>query len=395
MRSIVIKMLACLISISATAQQTGFENYPVYNGKDLGLVLTSSTTSFKVWAPTADSVELRLYKTGEGGVPEKSLWMNKDQSGTWSVLLNQSLKGWFYTYKAFIKGRDMNEVPDPYAFATGVNGKRTAIIDIKEAAPINWQQDKTPPGLHPVDAVIYELHVRDASIHETGGMKVKGKFISFTERGTKNKEGYSTGIDHIRELGVTHVHLLPFFDFLSIDETRADKPQYNWGYEPLNYNVPEGSYSTNPYEPATRIKELREMVMAFHANNLRVVMDVVYNHTMLTEDSWFNQLVPGYYYRQNASGGFSNATACGNEVASERPMVRKYILESLEFWMQQYKLDGFRFDLMGVHDISLMQEIEKTLKAINPYVLLYGEGWAAGESPMPENQRALKKMHRN
>lgn len=371
--------------------QPTVEQFPVYTGDDLGLTISEKSTEFRVWAPTAEMVELRLYREALGGTVERVEEMEKSDSGTWFTRIDEPLNGWYYVYRARIDGQWKNEVPDPYAFATGVNGKRTAIISMEEAAPANWAQDKSPEGLHPVDAVIYELHVRDASIHAESGMDAKGKFKALSETGTKNKNGLSTGIDHIRELGATHVHLLPFFDFLSIDETKPELPQYNWGYEPLNYNVPEGSYSTDASRPDVRIRELRGMVMAFHQNNLRVVMDVVYNHTMLTEDSWFEQLVPGYYYRQNASGGFSNASACGNEVASERPMVRKYILESLEFWMRQYHIDGFRFDLMGVHDIKLMQEIGKRLKAINPHVLLYGEGWAAGESPIPEPERALKK----
>lgn len=391
MRPILTNMLACLICLVANARQTSFENYPVYKGKDLGLTVSSSHTSFKVWAPTADRVELRLYKEGAGGSVKRILAMDKLDDGVWGKKLDEGLKGWYYVYRPRINGKWMHEVPDPYAFATGVNGKRTAIIDIAAAAPKRWKEDRTPAGLHPVDAVIYELHIRDASIHASSGIKQKGKFSGLAESGTVNAAGLSTGLDHMKELGVTHVHLLPFFDFLSVDETQLQRPQYNWGYEPLNYNVPEGSYSTDPYKPNVRIKELREMVMAFHQKDMRVVMDVVYNHTMLTEGSWFSQLVPGYYYRQNASGGFSNATACGNEIASERPMVKKYILESLEFWMREYHIDGFRFDLMGVHDISLMQEIETRLKKINPHVLLYGEGWAAGESPLPEEERALKK----
>ncbi len=202
--------------------------------------------------------------------------------------------------------------------------------------------------------------------------------------------GLSTGLDHLKELGVTHVHLLPCFDFNSIDETKLDKPQYNWGYDPLNYNVPEGSYSTNPYDGVTRIREFKQLVKTFHENGLRVVMDVVYNHTALTENSNFNQLVPGYYYRQTADGKFSNATACGNETASERPMVRKFILESVKYWVQEYHVDGFRFDLMGVHDIETMNLISKELHKIKPDILLYGEGWTAGASPLPDSLRALK-----
>ena len=235
------------------------------------------------------------------------------------------------------------------------------------------------------------MHVRDASISPHSGIALKGKFLGLTEKGTKNPAGLSTGLDHLKELGVTHIHLLPSYDFYTIDETQPNKPQYNWGYDPLNYNVPEGSYSTNARDGLTRIREFKELIKTFHDNGLRVVMDVVYNHTMLTQDSWFNQIAPGYYYRQNKDGTFSNATACNNETASERPMMRKYILESVKYWVKEYHVDGFRFDLMGVHDIETMNLIAKELRAIKPDILLYGEGWTAGASPLPDDLRALKK----
>ena len=265
------------------------------------------------------------------------------------------------------------------------------IADIKSSNPPGWSNDKSPTFKRKTDAIVYELHTRDASIAASSGIKEKGKFLGLTERGTKNPAGLSTGIDHIRELGVTHVHLLPFYDFNSVDESKPDSVQYNWGYDPLNYNAPEGSYSTDPGDGLTRIREFKQLVKAFHANGMRVVMDVVYNHTALTGNSYFNQLVPGYYYRQTAEGNFSNATACGNETASERPMVRKFILESMKYWMQEYHIDGFRVDLMGVHDIETMNLVSRELHKIKPDVLLYGEGWTAGASPLPDSVRALKQ----
>ncbi|MEI9909114.1 MAG: type I pullulanase [Bacteroidota bacterium] len=234
------------------------------------------------------------------------------------------------------------------------------------------------------------MHVRDASIAANSGIKNKGKFLGLTETGTTNAEGLSTGLDHLKELGVTHVHLLPSYDFYSVDETKLDNPQYNWGYDPLNYNTPEGSYSTDPANGAVRIKEFKQLIKTFHENGLRVVMDVVYNHTMLTEDSYFNQLVPGYYYRQTADGKFSNATACNNETASERAMMRKFMLESVKYWVKEYHVDGFRFDLMGVHDIVTMNLISSELHKIKPDILLYGEGWTAGACPLPDSLRAIK-----
>ncbi|MBS1611023.1 MAG: type I pullulanase, partial [Bacteroidetes bacterium] len=231
---------------------------------------------------------------------------------------------------------------------------------------------------------------RDASIAANSGIKNKGKFIGLAEKGTKNEAGLSTGLDHLKELGVTHIHLLPFFDYNSVDEKKPDS-KYNWGYDPLNYNAPEGSYSTNPYDGLTRIKELKELIQTLHANGLNVVMDVVYNHTALTDKSYFNQMVPGYYYRQASDGKFSNATACGNETASERAMMRKFMLESMKYWVQEYHIDGFRVDLMGVHDIATMNLISGELHKIKPGILLYGEGWTVGASPLPDSLRAVKK----
>ena len=317
--------------------------------------------------------------------------MKKDLNGTWSAKVPGDIKGKFYVFKVQINGKWLNEVPDPYAKAVGVNGKRAMVVDLKETNPAGWEKDKSPVFKNKTDAILYELQVRDASIAANSGIKNKGKYLGLTETGTKNTEGLSTGLDHIKELGVTHVHLLPCFDFYSIDESKPDKPQYNWGYDPLNYNVPDGSFSTDPYDGITRIKEFKQMVQAFHQNGLRVIMDVVYNHTRLTEDSYFNQLVPGYYYRQTKDGKFSNATACGNETASERYMMRKFMLESVLYWVKEYHIDGFRFDLMGVHDIETMNLISKELHKIKPDILLYGEGWTAGSSPLPDSLRAIKK----
>jgi pullulanase len=301
------------------------------------------------------------------------------------------MQGVFYTFRVQHEGSWMSEVPDPYAKSVGVNGRRAMVVDLAQTNPHGWRSDMSPKLKSATDAIIYELHIRDASIALNSGIRNKGKYIGLTEKETKNEEGLSTGLDHLKELGVTHIHLLPFFDFLSVDEAKPGIPQYNWGYEPLNYNVPEGSYATNASDGVSRIRELKEMIHSFHKNGLNVVMDVVYNHTMLTEDSYFNQLVPGYYYRQTKDGKFSNASACGNETASERPMMRKFMIESLRYWVKEYHIDGFRFDLMGVHDIETMNLVAKELRKIKPGILLYGEGWTAGDSPLPEEKRALKK----
>jgi pullulanase len=379
----------CCMSLKAQYQDES--RYPVYNGNDLGLLYSPSKSSFKIWAPTADSVLLTLYKTPLGYSPVKQLQMQKTAKGIWQISLDGNHVGLFYTFRCHIDGKWNDEVPDPYAKLVGVNGRRGYIGDSRKGDPKEWENDKRPASIPSTASVIYELHVRDASIHPSSGIKNKGKFKGLTEKGSTNEFGESTGLDHLKELGITHVHLLPSYDFFTIDETRPDSPQYNWGYDPLNYNVPEGSYSTDAQNPYARIKEFKELIKTFHDNNLRVVMDVVYNHTMLTEKSWFNQLVPGYYYRQDEKGGFSNASACNNETASERPMMRKFILESLEYWVKEFHVDGFRFDLMGIHDIETMNKIASSLRKLNPDILLYGEGWTAGKSPLPDEVRALKK----
>jgi len=378
---------------SAKAQKSIYDSYPVYKGNDLGLIYSSKQSQFKIWSPTAEKAQLIFYKEGIDGAPESTIEMKKSGDGTWMANMAGDLKNKFYVFRVQVNGKWLNEVPDPYAKAVGANGKRAMVIDLKETDPPGggWAKDQSPVFKNKTDAILYELHVRDASIHPSSGIKNKGKYLGLTEKGTKNAGGLSTGLDHIKELGVTHVHLLPVFDFYSVDESKPDKPQYNWGYDPLNYNVPEGSYSTNPYDGVTRIKEFKQMVQAFHQNGLRVVMDVVYNHTRLTEDSYFNQLVPGYYYRQTSNGKFSNATACGNETASERYMMRKFMLESVLYWVKEYHIDGFRFDLMGVHDIETMNLISRELHKIKPDILLYGEGWTAGSSTLPDSLRALKK----
>jgi len=388
----VIMLIGFIIPFMTKAQFKKFDAYPAYTGNDLGLMYTPQQSVFRIWVPTAEKAELILYNEGTGGTALQTISMQKSKSGTWIASLKGEQKGKFYTFRVQVNNKWLSEVPDPYAKSVGVNGKRAMIVDLNETDPDDWEKDRSPVLKNATDAVIYELHIRDASIAANSGITNKGRFIGLAEKGTTNNDGQSTGLDHLKDLGVTHIHLLPFYDFLSIDETNLDKPQYNWGYEPLNYNVPEGSYTTNPYDGITRIKEMKQLVKTFHENGLNVVMDVVYNHTMLTEDSYFNQLVPGYYYRQTADGKFSNATACGNETASERPMMRKFMIESLTYWVKEYHIDGFRFDLMGVHDIETMNSIAKELRKIKPDILLYGEGWTAGASPLPESKRALKKF---
>jgi pullulanase len=385
-----IMLLGFLSSLfSGKAQQLDFSKYPVYNGSDLGLTYSPRESRFVIWAPTAKQALLFVFEQSEGGAPSVFIDMTKGENGTWFAKLKGDQKGKYYVFSVNIDGKWLQQVPDPYVKATGANGKRGVITNPKETNPKGWEQEKSPAFNNKTDAIIYELHVRDASIAANSGISHNGKFLGLTEKGSKNTDGLSTGLDHIRELGVTHVHLLPFYDYNSVDELSAT-PKYNWGYDPLNYDVPEGSYATSVADGNVRIRELKELVKTFHENGLRVVMDVVYNHTALTENSYFNQLVPGYYYRHTADGKFSNATACGNETASERPMMRKFMLESMKYWVQEFHIDGFRVDLMGVHDIETMNIISKELHAIRPDILLYGEGWTAGASPLPDSLRALK-----
>ncbi len=388
-------------STASFSQYTDEKLYPFYNGSDLGLQYSNSSSSFKIWSPIAQKAELVFYKSALGNDQIASYEMVKSKQGTWIKKIDRDLKNIYYVFRVLIDGKWHDEVPDPYAKAVGINGKRAMVVDLKESDPHAWQQDKSPKfstrnglktgiGGLPTDAVVYELHVRDASINKNSGIKQKGKFLGLSETNTTNGAAQSTGLDHLKELGITHVHLLPSYDFYSIDESKPDSIQYNWGYDPLNYNTPEGSYSTDPENGLNRIKEFKTMVAAMHKKGLRVVMDVVYNHTMLNEKSYFNQLVPGYYYRQKADGTFSDASACGNETASERPMMRKFMMESLKYWVSEYHIDGFRFDLMGIHDIETMNIISKELHIVKPDILLYGEGWTAGSSPIPDSARALK-----
>ena len=371
-----------------------FEKLYNYDG-ELGVVYSKEKSKFILWAPTAEKVDLVLY--GDDGYdynckPVKTYNMNKGINGTWIVEINEELNGQYYNYLVTIDGI-VNEVVDPYAKAVGVNGKRGMVIDLNSTNPEGWEEDRKPELKAPTDSIIYEAHVRDLTIDETSGIKdeFKGKFKGLTESnshipGTNIK----TVINHIKNMGFTHIHLLPSFDYGSVDETKLDEPQFNWGYDPENYNVPEGSYSTNPYLGDVRIREFKEMVKALHEAGIRVVMDVVYNHTF-NLDSCLNKAVPKYYYRQDEEGNYSDASACGNETASDRYMFRRYMVDSVVYWAKEYHIDGFRFDLMGIHDIETMKLIREELNKIDPSIIVYGEGWMGGPSPLKEDDAALKK----
>ena len=376
---------------SAKKEYASFELYPVRTGSLTEMEYTPEATKFTLWSPTAEEVRLMLYDEGEGGHAYETVKMELGEDGTWATVVNKNLLNKFYTFNVKINDKWQGDTPGINAHAVGVNGKRAAIIDWKATNPEGWENDQRPPLKSPADMIIYEMHHRDFSVDSTSGIKNKGKFLALTEHGTMNSDKLLTGIDHLIELGVTHVHLLPSYDYASVDETKLDENQYNWGYDPLNYNVPDGSYSTDPYQPATRVKEFKQMVQALHKAGIRVILDVVYNHTFNTAESNFERTVPGYFYRQKEDGTLANGSGCGNETASERPMMRKFMIESVLYWMKEYHIDGFRFDLMGVHDIETMNEIRKAVDEVDSTVCVYGEGWAAETPQYPADSLAMKK----
>mgnify|MGYP000960981175 CR=1 FL=1 len=371
-------------------QLDSYDKYPCYYENDLELVYTPQQSIFTLWAPSADNVRLTLYSSGEAGDPEEQLEMDIADNGTWCIHIDRDLKGSFYTFQIEKDGKWLDETPGIWAKAVGINGNRAAVIDWNETNPEGWESDQSPELKMYSDIILYELHHRDFSIDPNSGIEHKGKFLALTETGTKTPEGESSGLDHLKELGVTHIHILPSFDFATIDERKLEKNKYNWGYDPLNYNVPDGSYSTDPYQPATRVKEFKQMVQALHKAGIRVILDVVYNHTFNTAESNFERTVPGYFYRQKEDGTLANGSGCGNETASERPMMRKFMIESVLYWIKEYHIDGFRFDLMGVHDIETMNEIRKAVNKVDPTICIYGEGWAADTPQYPADSLAMK-----
>ena len=374
----------------AKNEYASYELYPVRSGSLTEMEYTSEATRFSVWAPTADEVRLMLYEEGEGGHAYQSVNMQAGEEGVWYARVEGDLSGKFYTFNVKIDDRWLGDTPGINAKAVGVNGRRAAIIDMRATDPEGWSEDQRPPLKSPANIVIYEMHHRDFSISPTSGIAHKGKFLALTEEGTRSPEGLATGIDHLKELGVTHVHILPSYDYASVDETRLDENKYNWGYDPLNYNVPDGSYSTDPYDPTIRIREFKQMVQALHKAGIRVILDVVYNHTFNIDGSNFERTAPGYFYRQKPDGTYADASACGNETASERPMMRKFMIESVLYWVNEYHIDGFRFDLMGIHDIEAMNEIRRALTAVDPTIYIYGEGWAAQAPQLPQDSLAMK-----
>jgi pullulanase len=373
--------------ISVFAQE--FDQLFSYDGDDLGLTYSSACSSFCLWAPTAQEAELVIYDSWQGA-EECRYAMIRDIRGTWRATVDGDLDGKFYTYRVRL-GEQWNEAADPYARAVGVNGDRGAILDLRKTDPERWTEDK-PSFEDPVDAIIYELHLRDLSIHPASGMAHKGQYLALAEEGTRGPDGILTGLDHIADLGVTHVQLLPIYDYSteSVDETKLDEPHFNWGYDPKNYNAPEGSYATDPYVPGLRIQELKTMIQALHDRGLRVIMDVVYNHVYDGYRVNFTKLVPGYYLRYKQDGSLSNGSGCGNDVATERLMMSRFIVESVVYWAKEYHIDGFRFDLMGLMDVDTMRETRRRLDGIDPSIMTIGEGWMMG-TELPVERLAHQK----
>ncbi len=350
-----------------------FKEKYVYDGDDLGAVICDDGTAFKLWAPTAFKVVLNLFSEGEGCDAFQKIEMVRGDRGVWYAFANVG-HGVYYTYEvSTVVGKQ--EAVDPYAKAVGVNGARGMVVDLGRTNPNGWDEDSVKEDIKSYsDAIIWEVHVRDFS-NMIEKSNYKGKYLAFTEKGLKNENGMPVGIDYLKELGITHIHLLPVYDYASVDEHKCCN--FNWGYDPQNYNAPEGSYSTDPYTGDVRIKEYKEMVAALHEAGIGVVMDMVYNHTY-DANSNLNKTVPYYYYRYTIGGKNTNASGCGNDTASERAMFSKYMVDSCAYWVREYHLDGLRFDLMGLHDLATMQKVEAITHTINPHAIIYGEGWNMG-----------------
>lgn len=388
------KLLAWNKRFNGRFARREFEKLYTYQGQ-LGAIYTKQCTQFIIWAPTASNVQLILYGKN-GNVTNKAdslkIDMIKSKKGIWQWTQSGDLAHTYYNYLVTVEG-ETNEVVDPYAKAVGVNGKCGMVINLEITNPEGWEKDKRPQLNAVTDAMIYEMHIRDFTIElDYGKAHYNGKYEGvWQETAMLSHTKLKTGIAHLLELGVNTIQIMPTFDYDSVDEASSDIPQFNWGYDPQNYNVPEGSYATDPYDGSVRIYELKQLIYELHQKGIRVIMDVVYNHTSKVIDSNLNLAVPGYYYRSNANGTFSDGSGCGNETASERTMVNKFIVDSVTYWAKEYHIDGFRFDLMGVHDQKMMLAIREALDKIDPSIMILGEGWTGGPSALSKEKQSLKK----
>ena len=374
MKNLFMSLLSCaalLLPTVAAAKQTMKE----YN-------YTPDATTFTLFAPQNATVTLRLYAAGIGGDAVKTIAMDYDAGhDCWATTVEGDIKGTFYTFDVDAGNGSLGESAGIFALAVGVNGKRACVVNLDDTDPEGWENDQRPAIGTPADLIIYEMHHRDFSVSPTSGISVKGKFVSLAD---------PKALAHLTDLGINAVHILPSFDYASVDESAPDTPQYNWGYDPLNYNVPEGSYSTDAADPLVRIREFKTMVQALHEAGIRVILDVVYNHTFDTDGSNFQRTYPDYYFRKNADGTPSNGSGCGNETASDMPAMRRFMIESVLYWIDEYHIDGFRFDLMGIHDIETMNAIRAAVDSVDPSIFIYGEGWSAGSCAYPAEKLAMK-----
>lgn len=380
MRNTLLMILACLL-IGCATKPNKLENECVY---------TPEKTTFAFWSSVAEKMEVRLYNTYDAA--EFDVITLQEQEGDfWTATIKGDQVGKFYTVCSYQGGKWGQESPGIFAKAVSVNGQKAAIVDMNTTNPEGWENDQRPAMTDMTDIVVYETHMRDFTISDQSGITNKGKFVAMTETGAKTTDGLTSGIDHLKELGITHIQILPMYDYGSVDETTLALNKYNWGYDPVNYNVPEGGYSTNPYDPTTRIREAKAMIQALHAAGIRVVMDVVYNHTFSVEGCALGRVVPNYFYRMNEDGTYANGSGCGNETASDKEMMRRFMVESVCYWAREYHIDGFRFDLMGIHDQETMRQIRAALDEIDPTIITYGEGWAAMAPAYPYEQLAMKQ----
>lgn len=387
-----IVMTVALTGMLTSTAAKDYNQMPVPVGPICEMAYSPSATHFCLWSPEAETVRVNLYTEGIGGEPTETIPMiSTGFDGNWTAVRKGDLNGLFYTFQVQKDGQWLTETPGIFAKSVGENGQRAQVMSMEATNPDGWEKDQRPALASVADAVVYELHHRDFSIDPESGIRNRGKYLALAEHGASNAHGERTGIDHLQDLGVNHVHILPSYDFGSVDESNLQLQQYNWGYDPVNYNVPEGSYSTNPKEPSVRIREFKQMVMSLHQAGIRVVLDVVYNHVFDLKSSNFERTAPSYFFRWKEDGKPADGSGCGNETASERPMMRKFMVESVLYWMKEYHIDGFRFDLMGVHDMETMKAIREAVNTIDPSVLIYGEGWAAATPALPENQLAMKK----
>ena len=380
MRNTLLMILACLL-IGCATKPNKLENECVY---------TPEKTTFTFWSSVAEKMEVRLYNTYDASEFEV-ITLQEQEGDFWTATIKGDQVGKFYTVCSYQNGKWEQESPGIFAKAVSVNGQKAAIIDMQTTNPEGWENDQRPAMTDMTDIVVYETHMRDFTISDQSGITNKGKFVAMTETGAKTTDGLTSGVDHLKELGITHIQILPMYDYGSVDETTLALNKYNWGYDPVNYNVPEGGYSTNPYDPTTRIREAKAMIQALHAAGIRVVMDVVYNHTFSVEGCALGRVVPNYFYRMNEDGTYANGSGCGNETASDKEMMRKFMVESVCYWAREYHIDGFRFDLMGIHDQETMRQIRAALDEIDPTIITYGEGWAAMAPAYPYEQLAMKQ----